>query len=194
MATTSSRRGFLRLAGGVAAATLFGASDVLAARRAKHARRAVRALPSRTLSFYAVHTGERLSVTYCRGDRYETDALAAVNRLLRDHRTDQVHEIDAALLDQLHRVRGVLDTRDPFHVVCGYRSPETNAALERLRHGGVATHSLHVDGKAIDLFLPDRSLEQLRDVALGLAAGGVGYYPASNFVHLDTGRVRTWVG
>jgi uncharacterized protein YcbK (DUF882 family) len=191
MATSSSRRGFLRLAGGVAAATLLGTSDVLAARRARRVVRCVRALPTRSLSFYALHTGERLSVTYRRGDHYETEALAAVNRLLRDYRTDEMHDIDAALLDQLHRLRAALDTREPYHVVSGYRSPETNAR-ERLRHRGVAIHSLHVDGRAVDLFVPDRALEVVRDAALALREGGVGYYPTSGFVHLDTGLVRTW--
>jgi uncharacterized protein YcbK (DUF882 family) len=176
-----SRRDILRLAGNVAVGALVGGGQAFGARR-----------PSdRTLAFYSVHSGERLSVAYFSGGRYQPDALGAVSRLLRDHVTEQTHVIDPTLLDQLHRLRTALDPREPFHVVCGYRSPETNA-MERRRRGGIASHSMHIEGRAVDLFLPDRRLEDLRSAALRLGAGGVGYYPASGFVHLDTGPVRTW--
>jgi uncharacterized protein YcbK (DUF882 family) len=185
MVMLRNRREVLRIAGSVVASALLGAGDVLAARSRPRQPR------DRKLSLYALHTGERLAVTYYARGAYQADALDAVNRLLRDHQTDEKCEIDAALLDQLHRLHGALGSRATFHVVCGYRSAETNARARLLRPG-VAEHSLHIEGRAVDLYLPDRSLEDLRTAALALRAGGVGYYPVSNFVHLDTGPVRTW--
>jgi uncharacterized protein YcbK (DUF882 family) len=178
--TVRGRRDVLKVAGAIAVGTLFGAPKAIASRP-----------PDRALTLYSTHTGERLVVEYCRRGTYQRDALQAVSRLLRDRRTDQTHEIDPALLDQLHLLRNVLGTREAYHVVCGYRSPETNAH-ERLVRSGIALHSLHIEGRAVDLFLPDRSLQQLHFAALKLAAGGVGYYPQSGFVHLDTGPFRTW--
>jgi uncharacterized protein YcbK (DUF882 family) len=140
---------------------------------------------------FAPHSGERLRVECAARGTYTADALQAVSRLLRDRRTDEVHAIDPALLDQLRLLSGKLGSSGPFHVVCGYRSPHTNATEHRLRPG-VALKSLHVEGRAVDVFLPDRDLTQLHGAALALRAGGVGYYPSSNFVHLDTGPVRTW--
>lgn len=172
------RRDVIKMAA-IAVGTLAGVPTAIASR------------PSRALSLYAPHSGERLAVEYCTRGSYQPDALAAVNRLLRDRRTDAVHAIDPALLDQLHQLRRALGSREPWHVVCGYRSPETNAQERRLRPG-VAEHSLHVEGRAIDVFLPDRPLIELRGAALQLRAGGVGYYPRDNFVHLDTGAPRTW--
>lgn len=174
------RRDILRLAGALAAGKLIGAPTARAARGT-----------TRALSLYATHSGERLRVEYCAGGKYQPDALHAVSRLLRDRRTDETHAIDPGLLDQLHRLSVELGTRGEYHVVCGYRSPHTNATEHRLRPG-VALRSLHVEGRAVDVFLPDRDLAQLHAAALQLGAGGVGYYPSSNFVHLDTGPVRTW--
>lgn len=179
--TLRSRREVLRLAGGLAASALFGARGAAAASRTT----------TRTLSLYSVNTSEHLAVEYFADGGYQPDALKAVSRLLRDHLTDQVHAIDPVLLDQLFVLRSALGARDAFHVVCGYRSPETNA-LRRRQHRGVAGHSFHVTGRAVDVFLPDRDLRQVRTVALQLGSGGVGYYPRSGFVHLDTGPVRTW--
>lgn len=176
---TTTRRRFLLQAGACAAA----AALPLAAR--------ARADAPRALQFLHLHTGERLSVEYFDAGRYLPDALEAVNRLLRDFRTDDVHPIDPELLDVLHRVATLTGTHRPFEIISGYRSPRTNAAL-RERSDGVATRSLHMDGRAIDVRLADVALPQLRAAALSLRAGGVGYYPASNFVHLDTGRVRFW--
>jgi uncharacterized protein YcbK (DUF882 family) len=180
MVTLRSRREVLGLAGSVAASALFGARDAFAARQR-----------DRALSLYAVHTGEHLAITYFAAGAYQPDALLAVNHLLRDRYTDATHDIDAGLLDQVHRLRATLESRAAVHVVCGYRSAETNAR-ERLLRQGVSSHSLHVDGRAIDLYLADRTLADVRTAALGLRAGGVGYYPTSNFVHLDTGPIRTW--
>jgi len=143
------------------------------------------------LAFLNTHTGERLDVVYAEQGRYHEDALAAIDHLLRDHRTGEVAAIDRPLLDTLARLRGALDSAQPFHVISGYRSPATNARLAAAS-GGVARRSLHLEGRAIDIRMPGRSLEQLRSAAISLNAGGVGYYRSSGFVHLDTGRVRTW--
>lgn len=172
-----SRRQFLT--------TLTLGSIVLAARTAESAT------SFRELSFNHLHTGETLSVEYVQGGQYQPDALAAVNRLLRDFRTGEMHAIDPALLDQLHEVRRRLNTHRSFDVISGYRSPTTNAALRR-KSEAVAAQSLHMSGRAIDIRVADVKLQALRRSALDLGAGGVGYYPASNFVHLDTGRVRAW--
>ena len=145
----------------------------------------------RRLAFSNTHTGERLDVVYSEGGRYLEDALAAIDHLLRDHRTDEVRQIDRALLDVLASLRDRLDTAEPFHVISGYRSPATNAKLAAAS-GGVARNSLHLQGRAIDIRVPGRPLAQVRGAALAMAAGGVGYYRSSDFVHLDTGRVRSW--
>lgn len=147
--------------------------------------------PARRLAFRHLHTGEHLAVDYAVGGQYEPEALTAVNHLLRDFRTGDVHTIDPALLDVLHQLAGVVDTARPYEVISGYRSPATNAALRR-RSEGVAAHSLHMVGQAIDIRLGDVRLNQVRAAAIDLGRGGVGYYPASNFVHVDTGRVRRW--
>jgi uncharacterized protein YcbK (DUF882 family) len=177
--TLRSRRDILRLAGGLAAGALFGARGASAASRA------------RTLSLYAVNTGEHVILEYPGAGAWAPDALAAVSRLLRDHCTDQTRAIDPALLDQLHALGSALATPEPFHVVCGYRSPETNA---RKWHGpgGAASHSFHVAGRAVDVFVPGRDLRLLRTAAVALGDGRVGFYPQSGFVHLDTGPVRAW--
>ncbi len=145
----------------------------------------------RALRFDNLHTGEKLTAEYVQAGRYVPDALAAINHLLRDFRTGDVGPIDTALLDlidELHRLTG---SRRAFEVISGYRSPHTNAALQR-RSSGVATDSLHMRGQAIDLRLGDVALDGLRDAALSLRGGGVGFYPASSFVHVDCGRVRAW--
>lgn len=143
------------------------------------------------LAFLNTHTGERLDVVYAERGRYQDDALAAIDHLLRDHRTGEVASIDRTLLDALAGLRASLQTEQPFHVISGYRSPATNARLAAAS-SGVARRSLHLEGRAIDIRVPGRSLEQVRQAAVSLKAGGVGYYRGSDFVHLDTGRVRTW--
>lgn len=145
----------------------------------------------RALQLRHLHTGERLAVEYARGGRYLPEALAAIDHVLRDFRTRDVHPIDPALLDQLHALSLTTGTRQPFEVISGYRSPVTNTEL-RSRSQGVASSSLHMSGRAIDVRLADVPLATLRDAAYALRRGGVGYYPASNFVHIDTGRVRRW--
>jgi len=143
------------------------------------------------LAFYNTHTSERLELVYRDESGYLPDALAEVAHLLRDHRNNEVKPIDPALLDQLHRIGAVLGSDQTFHVISGYRSPETNAKLAAASNG-VARHSMHLEGRAIDIRLPGQPLTQLHRAALALHAGGVGAYPSSDFVHIDTGRVRTW--
>lgn len=147
--------------------------------------------PERSLAFVHTHTGESARVTYWAEGDYLPDGLRELARLLRDHYSGETHAIDPRLLDDLHRLRAALDTHEAFHVISGYRSPVTNAALAA-RGGGVATRSLHMLGQAIDVRVPGRELSALRDAALALRAGGVGYYERSNFVHVDVGRVRRW--
>jgi len=128
---------------------------------------------------------------YFADGRYDPATLARVNHFLRDFRTGDVHPIDPGVLDILFALRTRADRDDPFHVISGYRSPHTNSLL-RSRSEGVAAHSLHMEGRAIDVRLPGFPTRKLREIALGMRRGGVGYYAASDFVHLDTGRVRFW--
>ncbi len=144
----------------------------------------------RPLDLVHAHTGETLSLAWVLGGA-DTGLQAQVDRFLRDFRTGEVRPIDPALLDLLAAVRGRLGTGEPFRVISGYRSRATNEMLRRTR-GGQAASSLHLVGRAVDLSVPGVPLSRLRDAGLALALGGVGYYPASGFVHLDTGRVRRW--
>jgi uncharacterized protein YcbK (DUF882 family) len=147
--------------------------------------------PARSLTLYSIHTGEIASAEYLVGGRYQQDALDAFAHLLRDHRTGDVHPIDPAVLDILFEVAGMVESREAYHVVSGYRSRQTNEW--KWRHGrGVARDSFHLYGRAVDVYLPRRELRDLRRAALTLEAGGVGYYPRSGFVHVDTGPVRMW--
>ncbi len=145
----------------------------------------------RRVSFIHTHTGERFATTYWGDGSYLEPELGRVADFLRDFRTGEVHPIDPALLDQLHDLALATGARTPFQVVSGFRSPETNAAL-RASRGGQASHSLHMVGRAIDVRLGDVSTAVLRDAALELGRGGVGYYRESDFVHVDTGRIRRW--
>jgi len=174
-----SRRGFLS----VVSAGIAG----LAVPRWVHAESAA----VRALRFTHLHTGERLAVEYFSAGAYLPDALRAIDHLLRDFRTGGVHAIDPGLLDLLHGLTGLTGSGRPFEVISGYRSPATNQML-RSRSEGVAAGSLHQQGRAIDIRLADVPLASLRDAALAARRGGVGYYPQSKFVHVDTGRVRTW--
>ncbi len=146
---------------------------------------------SRSLSFYHTHTGEKLAITYYEQGDYHLDALAETNRFLRDFRTGEEYPIDRGLLDILHGIRQATGSNGRFEVISGYRSPKTNAALQA-KSNGVAKRSRHMQGRAIDVRLTGVDTAQLRKAALAQNGGGVGYYPKSGFVHLDTGRVRQW--
>jgi uncharacterized protein YcbK (DUF882 family) len=145
----------------------------------------------RTLSFYHTHTGESLQVTYMIGGEYVPQALADVNLFLADFRTKDVESIDPELLDIIYDVRASLGSTETYEVISAYRSPATNEML-RSQSSGVARNSQHVLGKAIDVRLRGTDTAKLRDAAIALQQGGVGYYRSSDFVHMDTGRVRTW--
>ena len=147
--------------------------------------------PKRKLSFYNTHTEESLEVYYYIQGRYQPKALKNINYTLRDHRTDEIKSIDINLLDLLYSIRKKLNISEPFHIVSGYRSPETNEYLYKSSKG-VAKNSLHMHGKAIDFRLPDIRLPVLRRTAIALKAGGVGCYPCSNFIHIDVGPIRYW--
>ena len=148
-------------------------------------------LEEKTLSFYHTHTLKELSIVYFRNGSYIPKALTTINNFLKDFRTGDIHPIDPALLDLLHDLRQASGTKEFFEVISGYRSPQTNAMLQG-HSGGVASHSLHMLGKAIDIRLPSFNTGRLHQIALAFQRGGVGYYPQSDFIHLDTGHVRTW--
>jgi uncharacterized protein YcbK (DUF882 family) len=148
-------------------------------------------LAAHRLSFFHIHTAEKLTITYREHGVLIPGALTEINRYLRDFRTEQIHDIDVALLDALHELYMTFEARGNFEVISGYRSPRTNEALRHVT-SGVAEHSFHIEGRAIDVRLTSAKTHVLRDAGIALRAGGVGYYPDSNFVHLDTGAVRSW--
>ena len=178
--TLATRRNFLALCGAAALA-----ATPLAAEAASRAQMV------RTIAILNPHTGESVKASYWVKGSYVADELRAINHVLRDHWTNEVAEIDPTLLDTLHALQSRLDTKSAFHVTSAYRSPETNEMLRR-NGGRAAKHSLHMEGKAVDVRMPGRSVKSLHRAAVRLQAGGVGYYPKSNFVHLDVGPVRRW--
>ncbi len=145
----------------------------------------------RRLTLQHLHTGEKLRATYFADGRYIEEELRAIDYVLRDWRTGEVKHIDPGLLDLLFLLGMKLETSAPYHVIGGYRSKKTNEMLRRMGRGA-AKKSLHIQGKAIDFRVPGRRLALVRKAAVSLRGGGVGYYPRSNFVHIDTGRVRYW--
>lgn len=147
----------------------------------------------RRAHIHNLHTGEVLDAVYWENGKYVPDALAEAMRVMRDWRNGQEHMMDPHLFDVLHGVREKLGVNQPFQLISGYRSPMTNAMLHS-ESGQVAAHSQHMYGKASDIRVEGVQLTHLRDAALSLKAGGVGFYPVSNFVHVDVARVRTWSG
>jgi uncharacterized protein YcbK (DUF882 family) len=147
--------------------------------------------PEKSVALYNSHTGESLNAIYWVQGEYLPESLSAVDRVLRDHRTDEIKPIDPQVLDLLHAINEELGCPHPFYIISAYRSPTTNAYL-RFMSRRVAEHSLHMDGKAVDLRLPGWASYTLRRVAVELRMGGVGYYPRSDFVHVDVGPVRYW--
>jgi uncharacterized protein YcbK (DUF882 family) len=177
-----SRRSFLAFGLGAAAAMTVGAGPLEAA---------VRAMPERRISLYNTHTGETLRTVYWAQGRYLAGSLAEIDHLLRDHRSGTRHRMDPRLLDLMVAVQARFGARGPLHIISGYRSPESNAWLAA-QSDGVAHHSLHMEGRAVDIRLPGQSVTAVGRVARSYRVGGVGLYPGSNFVHIDTGRVRSW--
>ena len=144
------------------------------------------------LRLYNTHTGERIDIDYRRGDQYISSALAKLDYFLRDHRTNEVRHFDPRLYDILSDLTASIGhPGGEIDIVCGYRTPSTNESL-RAHTTGVAKNSLHIQAEAIDLRMPGVDTLQLRRAALALRRGGVGYYPHSDFIHVDTGRVRQW--
>ena len=168
--------------------TLFGTTATLAT---PSLWASVHRAPERRLDFKNLHTGESLRTIFWAQGRYLNDELKAVNHVLRDHRSGDVHPMDPKLLDLLYALQQSVAVNGSFHIISGYRSPASNQKL-RSKSSGVAKKSLHMQGKAIDIRLPGCQLKHLRDAAVELKAGGVGYYAKSDFIHVDTGRVRRW--
>lgn len=147
----------------------------------------------RSLSFVHTHTGEQMSLVYKIGDKFLPNSMTSIAHLMRDFRSGDIHPIDPALLDVLWQVQRNLKNSNPFQIISAYRSPATNSMLRsRSANTGVAKNSMHLTGQAIDIRLPGAALCDVRDAALELKRGGVGYYADSGFVHIDTGRVRHW--
>lgn len=146
---------------------------------------------ARELAFHNTHTGERVALTYFEQGQYLTEALQEIDNVFRDHRTGEVHPIDPNLLNVLYKLRETLQVDKPFHIISGYRSPLSNGEMHN-HSNGVAKNSLHMQGKAVDIRIEGVSTLDVRNAAISLQQGGVGYYPSSNFVHVDTGMVRYW--
>lgn len=182
-----SRRRFLRMGACATLASLASASFA----NTGHGRGTEGEVGAKSLSFYHTHTSESLKVVYWEEGRYLPESLRELDFLLRDFRTNQVKAITPELFDLLHQIQMGLNTVAPFHIISAYRSPDTNRMLHE-NSSGVASRSLHMDGLAMDIRVPGRELKQLHQVAMAQRRGGVGYYPASQFVHVDVGRVRHW--
>jgi uncharacterized protein YcbK (DUF882 family) len=150
------------------------------------------AYEERSISVYNTHTGDVLKkIVYWEQGTYIPEALNIINYTLRDHRTEEVHKIDPKLVDLMAELSRKIGTRHPFEIVSGYRSLETNNKLLKTSNK-VAKNSYHIKGKAVDLYLPNIPLKKLHQAAISMRKGGVGYYPKSGFIHIDTGRVRRW--
>lgn len=145
----------------------------------------------RTLHLYNIHTGQTLDADYFAQGRYQDDAMKKINYILRDYRTGDIKPIRRELLNLLYSISRTFRRPTRFHIISGYRSPETNAMLRR-RSNNVAKNSLHMEGEAVDIRIPGCDATWLRTVCMKLRAGGVGYYPKSEFVHVDIGPVRYW--
>ncbi len=147
---------------------------------------------ARRLRLYNTHTAEQLDVTYFEQGVYHADAMAEIDFILRDFRANEAAPMARGVIDLVHDLTLALGTDAPVQIISGFRSAKTNDLLRRTGGGGVAKHSLHLDAMAIDLRIPGRDLPKVRDAALALQRGGVGFYPREGFVHVDTGRVRRW--
>ena len=185
----SKRQFMARCATGVL--TLSFASHVQALRSSGLLTSGIDLNQPRELSFYHTHTGKNLSVVYHDGESYLSPMLREINQFLGDFRTGEIHPIDSNLLDALYLLQQKTGVENNYEIISGYRSAKTNAKL-RNKSNGVAKRSLHMQGKAVDIRLVGVNTKQLRDTAIAMKIGGVGYYRRSDFIHLDTGRVRYW--
>lgn len=179
---SNCRRKFLRSLGGLTAGLAVSSS----------AFAKLHTIPAeRTLQFYNLHTGESLKTTFCIEGRFVKESLRDINRVLRDHRTNEVCVMDHRLLTLLDDLKSMVGNKQPFHIISGYRSAKTNQMLSE-QSNAVAKKSLHMQGMAIDIRMPGVDVRALQKSALALKGGGVGLYTRSDFVHLDVGRVRNW--
>jgi uncharacterized protein YcbK (DUF882 family) len=170
---------------------LLGAGCLLGGAMLSFPAMASRSTSGRELSFFNLNTGERVQASYWENGRYLQDGLAELNHIFRDYRRNEVFNIDKKLFDQLYLLQHKLGRNGEIQLISGYRSPATNRQ-KRNKSRGVAKHSYHTQGQAVDVRIPGVQLAHLRKAALNLKVGGVGYYPSDNFVHLDTGPVRSW--
>ena len=178
-----NRRGFLKIGAQAAVSCLFPMSPNASIKRLS--------TPERRLSFYNTHTDEKLEVCYYAQSQYRPNALKKISYIFRDHYSGKIKPIHKDLIDFLHTISDTIGDGVQFHIISGYRSPETNAMLRR-KTRAVAKNSLHMQGKAADIRIPDYDTKRLSHICLKMQAGGVGYYPKSDFVHVDTGTVRCW--
>jgi uncharacterized protein YcbK (DUF882 family) len=188
MQTMLGRRGFLGLGAGAAIAAAAAPAASLA-----QSLSPLEGAPVRRALLHNLHTGDSFNEVYFANGRYVPDALAEAMRVLRDWRNGEEHVMDPRLFDALHAINAKLETSQPFQIISGYRSPTTNAMLHA-RSAGVASNSQHTLGKASDVRIQGVDLRNLHKAALSVSAGGVGFYPVSNFVHVDVARVRQWTG
>ncbi|OBT13499.1 hypothetical protein A9264_07440 [Vibrio sp. UCD-FRSSP16_10] len=149
---------------------------------------------ARIIKFNNLHTGERLQSCYFDGQTFVKSELSKIDHICRDFRRNEIHPMDKRLLTQLSQIQRVLNTDAEIQIISGYRSPATNESLRAHGHKGVARKSLHMQGRAIDIRIAGVDIAKVHDAALSIKAGGVGYYPGSQFVHIDTGAVRSWHG
>lgn len=179
----TNRRTFLKIGATMALTTLFR-HPVFAAVSPDYR-------DNHVLSFYNIHTGETIKTCYRASGKLIRPALERISYIMRDYRTGEIKPVDPKLLDLLHRIVRETPSHAPISIISGYRSPRTNAALRKVTTG-VARKSLHMEGRAIDIRIPGNQTSALRQLAIKLQSGGVGYYPKSDFVHLDTGPVKDW--
>ena len=175
-----SRRSFLKKSAIITGAAMMTQSEILAATGEK-----------KTLKLYNVHLNKMFYAPFFEKNYYKLSGLFEVNKAFIDYRAKEMIRVDVKLVNLLYEIKQHLGYDKQFNIVSGYRSPRTNAALSKRREG-VAKHSYHIKGQAVDIYVPNVSLRRLKDVAMGLRKGGVGYYPRSNFIHVDVGPVRSW--
>lgn len=186
-----NRRHFLRQAACLGAAGVTGLSSPSLLAQPTLSDLPTADQPERTLRLYNIHTGEYLTTTYWADGQYLNEELQTLDLLLRDHRTNQAMALQRALYDKMFHLQELFNRREPLYVISGYRSPATNSGLRQVSTG-VAENSLHIQGRAVDIRIPGVSHRHLHQAALAMRSGGVGYYPKSGYIHLDTGRVRSW--
>lgn len=178
----TGRRDFLKTASLLCAGAIIAPETVFALENA-----------DRSLQLYNINTLEYLDVTYFRNGRYDSGALKQLDTIMADRRSGDKTRMNRDLYDMIHRLHTLSGSNEPLNLICGYRSPKTNASMHA-KGGGVAKHSYHTRGMAADIAIPDVPLDKLRSLAQHIGAGGVGYYPGSGFIHVDVGPKRTWIG